>query len=133
MTAVIDACGAVELLLLKEKAGIFYKTLREASIIITPSLYIPELTNTFWKYYSAKMQTKDECEQYILDGINLINEFINTKDIWQEALSEGIKNNHSVYDMFYMVTARRHNGVLITSDSALIKMCKKNHIQVCCR
>ena len=132
MTAVIDVSGAVELLLLKEKAGVFYKALQKASIIITPNLYISELTNTFWKYYSAKMQTKDECEQLIHDGINLINEFISAKDIWQEAFSEGINNNHSIYDMLYMVVARRHDGTLITNDSALAAVCKKYKIKVCC-
>ena len=131
MTVVIDVCGVVELLLLKEKAGIFYKTLREASIIIAPDLYIPELTSTFWKYYSAKMQNKDECVQYICDGINLINEFISTKDIWQEAFSEGINNKHSIHDMLYLVAARRYGGTLITNDSVLASICKKNHVKVC--
>ncbi|MDR2595696.1 MAG: type II toxin-antitoxin system VapC family toxin, partial [Treponema sp.] len=65
-------------------------------------------------------------------GLGMINNFVNAKEIWEEAFSEAINNNHSVYDMFYMVTARRHAGTLVTNDSTLAAVCKKNHVQVCC-
>ena len=131
MTAVIDVCGAMEILLHKEKAGLFNKALQGATIIIAPDLYISELTNTLWKYHSVKTRTKDECLLYINKGIGLIDTFISAKDIWQEAFSEGINNNHSIYDMLYLVVARRHGGTLITNDSALAAICKKSHVKVC--
>ena len=131
MIAVIDACGAVEILLQKEKARKFYRTLQEATFRVTPDLYVSELTNTFWKHHSAKIQTKDECIQLIQDGIDFIDRFIDSKEIWEEAFSEGINNKHSVYNMLYMVTARRNNAILITNDSALAAACKKNHVQIC--
>jgi predicted nucleic acid-binding protein len=64
--------------------------------------------------------------------LDYIDVFIDSKTIWEEAFSEGINHNHSVYDMFYMVAARRHAGILITSDSTLAAICKRNHVQVCC-
>ena len=100
--------------------------------MVAPDLYVTELANTFWKYHVAKMRTKDECLDLIKDGIAYINVFIDSKEIWEEAFSEGINNNHSVYDMFYMVSARRHAGTLITNDSTLAAICKKNNVQVCC-
>ena len=57
--------------------------------------------------------------------------FVNSTEIWQEAFIEGINNNHSIYDMFYLVTARRNNGILITNDSVLAEIARKNHVQVC--
>ena len=132
MITVIDACGAVEILLRKEKAQKFYQTLQEATLRVTSDLYVAELTNALWKYYSAKMQTKDECIQFIRDGIGFIDRFIDSKEIWEEAFAEGINNRHSIYDMLYMVTARRNNGILITNDTTLAAVCKKNRVQVCC-
>jgi len=132
MTAVIDVCGAMEVLLRKEKAGTFSKVLREAALVTAPDLYIAELSNTFWKYHAAKMLNQEECLHYIQDGINLVDEFIDSKEIWREAFSEGIHSRHSIYDMLYMVTARRNGGILITSDSVLAKLCKKGRVQVCC-
>ena len=132
MIAVIDVSGIVEILLQREKNRKFYEILQEADLVITPDLYVSELTNAFWKYYTAKIHTKDECMELIQDGINYIERFIDSKEIWEEALSEGINSKHSIYDMLYMVTARRNNGILITNDSDLATVCKKNHVQICC-
>jgi predicted nucleic acid-binding protein len=131
MIGSIDVCGAMEILLQKEKAEKFSKILQEATLIIAPDLYISELTNTLWKYIRANILTKDECIQYIKDGINYVDKFIDSRELWQEAFSEGIKNNHSIYDMFYMVVARRNDGMLITNDSVLATICKNNNVQIC--
>jgi predicted nucleic acid-binding protein len=130
MIVVIDVCGAMEILLKKEKAGKFNLIMQNAALITAPDLYVSELTNTLWKYHKAKIYTEDECLQYIQDGIKLIDKFIDSKEIWQEAFSEGIKNKHSIYDMFYMVAARRSGGTLITTDSDLAAICKKNHVHL---
>jgi predicted nucleic acid-binding protein len=131
MIAVIDVCGAMEILLQKEKSGKFGKILKESTLVLTPDLYISELTNTLWKYYNAKMLPKDECFQFIQDGINFVDSFIHSKDIWQESFSESVNNNHSVYDMLYMVSTRRNSAILISNDSVLAAICIKNHVQVC--
>jgi predicted nucleic acid-binding protein len=131
MVIIIDASGASELLFNKEKAGKYALMLQNASLILSPDLYVSELTNMLWKYYRARIYTKDECVKYINAGINYIHNFIDSKELWQEAFAEGIKNNHSIYDMFYFVAARRNNAMLLTSDSALSAICEQNHIQVC--
>jgi predicted nucleic acid-binding protein len=63
MIGSIDVCGAMEILLQKEKAEKFSKILQEATLIVAPDLYISELTNTLWKYNRAKILSKDECVQ----------------------------------------------------------------------
>jgi predicted nucleic acid-binding protein len=131
MTGAIDVCGAMEILLQKEKAAKFSKILQDATLIIAPDLYISELTNTIWKYYRVNILTKDECVHYIKDGLNYVDKFVDGKDIWQEAFSEGINNSYSIYDMFYMVVTRRNGGVLITNDLVLAEICKKNNVQIC--
>jgi predicted nucleic acid-binding protein len=62
----------MEILSRKEKAYKFSKILQDAALIMAPDLYIVELTNTIWKYYRANILTKDECVQYIKDGINMV-------------------------------------------------------------
>jgi predicted nucleic acid-binding protein len=131
MTAVIDVSGAMTILLQKEKTEKYQKVLQESTLVIAPDLFVSELTNTFLKYFKTKIFTKEQCIQYIFDGIDYVDIFFNTKDIWQEAFFEGINNNHSIYDMFYLVIAKRHSGILITNDSVLAEICKKNKIPVC--
>jgi len=131
MTGALDVSGAMEILLQKEKADKFSKILRGATLVVAPDLFVSELTNTLWKYCTAKMLPEDECTQYIQDGINFVDTFVDSREIWHEAFAEGIINKHSVYDMLYMVTARRNSGLLITNDSVLAGICKKSHVQIC--
>jgi len=131
MIVSIDVCGAMEILMQREKAEGFGKALQEATLVVAPDLYITELTNTLWKYYRAKLLDKNECVQCIQNGINYVDKFIDGRDLWQEAFFEGINNNHSIYDMFYIVAARRHGGTLLTNDSVLAAICRKNNIQIC--
>ena len=131
MTGVIDVSGAIEILLQRGKAGKFERALQEAAYVIAPDLYISELTNTLWKYYSANQLTEDKCLQYIQKGINLVDRFINSNELWQQAFSEGIHNHHSIYDMFYLAVAKRSGGTLITNDSVLAGIGKKNNVTIC--
>jgi predicted nucleic acid-binding protein len=121
----IDVSAAVQIVLRKEKALKFKEAVDNATSVIAPDLFVPELTNTLWKYQRAKIFSEKECLQYIEKGIKLIDTFINSKDLWQEAFGEGVKNNHPVYDMYYAVAARRNGGILITNDGDLAKICKK--------
>jgi predicted nucleic acid-binding protein len=40
-----------------------------------------------------------------------------------------IKNEHSAYDMFYAVLARRNNSVLVSNDSELLNIAKEMKIE----
>jgi predicted nucleic acid-binding protein len=131
MIAVIDVSAAIEIILQKDKKVRFDSKIKEASWVIAPDLYVSELSNVLWKYYKAKVIMHADCIQYVEDGINLIDDFADGRELWKEALGEGIKNDHSVYDMYYSVLARRNDAVLITNDRSLAKMCKKLKIEVC--
>jgi predicted nucleic acid-binding protein len=125
----IDVSGAAQILLKTEKALKFKEAVDNATAVIAPDLFIPELTNTLWKYQRAKIFSEDECLQYIERGIKLIDNFVDSKDFWKEAFGEGVRNSHSIYDIYYAVIARRNDGVLITNDGDLAKICKKLSIK----
>jgi predicted nucleic acid-binding protein len=128
--AVLDVSGAIQILLRKQKAPMFKEALETSDAILSPDLFVPELANTLWKYCRAKELTAEKCHQYMDEGINLVDQFIDSKEIWQEAFDEGIKNKHPVYDMCYAVTARRNGAVLVTNDGDLAKICKKQKIGI---
>ncbi|GHV17330.1 hypothetical protein FACS189493_4750 [Spirochaetia bacterium] len=126
MTVVLDVSGAAQVVFNnKEKHAKFQKVLDGADMIIAPDLYISELTNTLWKYYRARVYDYEKCCQYIQAGISLIDEFIDSKVLWQEAFKEGTLHDHPIYDMYYAILARRRDGILITNDGELAKLCKK--------
>ena len=130
MTAVLDVSAAIEILLQKEKKELFNATYEKASWVIAPDLYIAEISNVLWKYYKSGLISHMECIQYVEDGIELIDDYFPSKELWKEALGEGIKNTHSIYDMYYTVLARRNDATLITNDSKLSLICNKLNIDV---
>ena len=130
MTAVLDVSAAIEILLQKEKEELFNTTYEKASWVIAPDLYIAELSNVLWKYYKSGLISHIECIQYVEDGIELIDDYFPSKELWKEALGEGIKNTHSIYDMYYAVLARRNDATLITNDNKLSMVCNKLNIEV---
>jgi predicted nucleic acid-binding protein len=130
MTVVLDVSAAIEILLQKEKKMLFSSMYEKASWVIAPDLYIAELSNVLWKYHKAGIISHIECNQYVEDGIDLIDDYFPSKELWKEALGEGIKNTHSVYDMYYAVLARRNDATLITNDSKLSLICNKLNIEV---
>jgi predicted nucleic acid-binding protein len=72
-----------------------------------------------------------ECTRYTETGINLVDDYCELDDLWKEAQGEGIKNDHSVCDMYYAVLARRNDAVLITNDRDLASLCRNLKILVC--
>ena len=131
MISILDVSGAIQIILEKEKAEKFDRAINESDWVIAPDLYVSEISNVLWKYHKAKIISHDNCIQYVEDGIRMIDDYIEAKDLWKEALGEGIRNDHSIYDMYYVVLARRNDARLITNDGALAKLCKKIGVTVC--
>jgi predicted nucleic acid-binding protein len=131
MIVVLDVSAAIEIILQKEKKELFNSVYKKGTWIIAPDLFVAEITNVLWKYHKAKVITHEDCIQYVQDGIDLVDDFIDARELWKESLSEGIKNNHSIYDMYYSVLARRNDAVLITNDGPLADICRKLSIEVC--
>ena len=125
MIAVVDVSAAMEILLHKEQGTAFSAVLMDASWVIAPELYIAELANVLWKYHRSKALSHAACVQYVEQGIALIDDFVEGGHLWKEALAEGMKHGHSVYDMYYVILARRNDAVLLTRDGALLKLCNK--------
>jgi predicted nucleic acid-binding protein len=131
MIVVLDVSAAIEIILQKDKKDLFDTVYKRGTWIIAPDLFVAEITNVLWKYHKAKVITHEDCIQYVQDGIDLVDDFIDPRELWKESLAEGIKNNHSIYDMYYSVLARRNDAVLITNDGPLADICKKLKIEVC--
>ncbi len=131
MIVVLDVSAAIEILFQKAKQEKFNDIYKKGTWIIAPDVFIAEITNVLWKYYKAKVLSHEDCIQYVQDGIDMIDDFIDARELWKESLAEGIRNNHSIYDMYYSVLARRNDAVLITNNGPLAEICKKLNIDVC--
>ena len=125
MIAVLDTSAAVEVVLKRESAALFSHFLAEADLVIAPNILIAEATNVFWKYQKLSNYTYDECEKSIDHIVSLPDEYVNERDLYLESFKLGCMLDHSIYDMIYLVLARRNNATLLTMDQRLVTSAKK--------
>ncbi len=130
MIIVLDASGAIEIALERENSTRFMNYLKNASVILAPDIYISEVTNVFWKYSRFAQFTDEICLKGIDFCIDLIDDFIDSRDLWREAYFEGVRNKSSPYDMFYLVTARRNYGLIISMDKKLNLLAEKENLLI---
>ena len=65
MIIVLDVSAAIEIILKKEKKEKFDSAFQSASWVISPDLYVSEITNVLWKYHKANIINHDDCLQYV--------------------------------------------------------------------
>ena len=119
MIIVLDASAAIEIALNLENAELFKRAIDSADIVIAPDTYPSEICNVFWKYSSYNALDSMKYEKVIDYCIDLIDDYIATKFLCREVFGESTKNKHPVYDLFYLVLARRYNASLMTRDKKM--------------
>jgi predicted nucleic acid-binding protein len=130
MTVVLDASAAVEIALGNGNASVFLDHLKKADVIISPDTFISEVTNVFWKYRKFSQFSDESCLKGIEFCISLVDDFINSRELWREAYSEGMMNQSSTYDMFYLVAARRNSGRIISMDKKLNSIAERAGLRI---
>ncbi len=130
MTVVLDASGAVEIALENSRSEQFKEILQGADLIIAPNTFVSEVTNVFWKYRKFSNFSDEICLSGIEFCINLIDDFIDSRELWRESYFEGIRNQSTTYDMFYLVTARRNSGAVISMDKKLNAIAEREGLKI---
>lgn len=129
MNLVLDASAAIEMALNRQGAEKLSKILEDASLVISSDLYKAEAANVIWKYCRAGHLKLDRGLQLLDICRNLVDQYIDIQDNFEEALCEAARLNHSVYDMLYLTLARRNGAALVTMDKRLRELALENGIQ----
>jgi len=131
MIIILDTCAAIEVVLAKPRASLFVETLAQAEWVIAPDSFISEASNVFWKYHQFEQLPIKICETALEKSIQLVDDFVDSKVLYQEAFSLACSLKQPVYDALFLVLARRHNGVLMTLDKRMMKGASKSSIHTC--
>lgn len=131
MILVLDASAAVEIVLQRDSAQRLAKAVREADWVIAPTLFVVEVNNVFWKYQKFVDYPYPDCERDIEQTIALPDQYINEIDLYREAFKLGCTLDHPIYDMLYVVLARRNSARLLTMDKKLIMAARKAGVESC--
>jgi len=130
MIVVLDASAGIEIALSRENAPLYEEKLESASKVITSELYKAETANVLWKYHKAGLLTKEAALQRLKYCDELIDEYVDISSNNEEALVEGIRIGHSVYDLLYFTLARRNGALLLTRDKRLKEAAIGNGVEV---
>jgi len=130
MKVMLDASAAMEIALNNERSEAFKKYILESDLILAPDIFPSEITNVFWKYTRFSNMPTEICEKGILYCIDLVDDFLETRNLCVEVFSESIRASHSAYDLFYLVLARRNNAVLISRDKKLKQLAKEMNVRI---
>jgi len=128
MIVVLDVSAAAEILLHRGDSERVSRRVAEAEWVLVPSLYTSELCNVFWKYHHFHSLPREACERAIMQGLALPDTVVNDHDLHREAFAMACLCRRPVYDMFYLVLARRQSARLLTMDNELRALAVKHDV-----
>lgn len=122
MRTVLDASAAANIILRTDLAPVLIEKLGQGRLVIAPTLFHGEVANTLWKYVRCGDLDKDTALARYAEAIGLVDVFEADESLTTEALSAAIRYNHPVYDLLYVILARRHGCRIMTVDKRLITL-----------
>jgi len=130
MRLVLDASAAVRLVMRAEAVETLLEHVSDASVVVSPSLYASEVANALWKYVKSDNLTLELALERYAEAIDLIDDFTPDWELTTEALTEATRYQHPVYDMLYVILARRSGCAILTMDRRLSTLVKNMGITV---
>jgi len=119
MICVVDSSAAVEIVLKKSGAVDLINRIIVADRVIAPALFYAETGNVFRKYIQGGFLDQEQGMKLYRTAIGIVDEFADIAELNEEAVREAIRLSHSVYDLLYLVLARRNGAKLLTCDKKL--------------
>ncbi|MCB2264102.1 MAG: type II toxin-antitoxin system VapC family toxin [Candidatus Thiosymbion ectosymbiont of Robbea hypermnestra] len=119
MRLVLDASAAVRLVMRAVTAERLLKAVADAAVVIAPSLYVSEVANALYKYVRAGDLDMDTALERYEEAMDLVDDFTPDRELTTEALTEAARYGHPVYDLLYVVLARRSGSTVLTLDQRL--------------
>ena len=130
MIYVLDTCAAFEIAFHGPKYSLFMNAVAGAEKVIAPTLFDSEVTNVLWKYARNGAVDEENARKTLAYILQIVDEYTDTSELAIEALHEGIRLGHSIYDMFYLVLARHNGAALLTTDKKLKALAKTMGVSV---
>ena len=130
MNLVIDASAAVSLVLGIPVSENFYAPLDQAELVMSPDLFVAEVSNAIWKYRKAGLLPLDRCETALEQALSLPDQLEASFGLHREAFVLAVRHLHSVYEALHLVLARRNNAAILTLDRRLAELARKLEIDV---
>ena len=125
---VLDSSAAVEALRNTDEGAAIRSVLGNNEPVVSCDLLRVEVASVLRKFVLTRQISTREASEHLDEAISFIDTFHSIASLQTEALAESIRLEHSVYDMFYFVLARRTQGTLFTTDMQLLKLSEQHGV-----
>ena len=96
---------------------------------LAPEFFCIEAAQTAWKFVHVGALDPSKAATMLRATVNCVDELVDNGNLIDEALSEASRLDHSVYDMMYLVLARRTASPLLTCDRKLAALCEAVNVE----
>lgn len=120
---VLDCSAAVAIVRGTAEGNALRALILPDEAVLAPTLLHAETSSVFARYHRAGLCDAKTARAYAEKTLLLADEFIDDATLQREALAEALRLNHSPYDLFYLVAARRNAATLFTLDKKLRALC----------
>lgn len=126
---VLDSSAACDMVRKTEEGMAFRALMLSEEKVISCELLRAEVVSIFRKLCRRGLIPIEKVQSFLAESTSLVNKYYSIQELQEEVLSESIRLDHSSYDMFYFVLARRFGATLFTLDRKLIRLCEEQGVQ----
>jgi predicted nucleic acid-binding protein len=126
MIIVLDASAALEIVMNRKWSLEFKEDLLGCEKVIAPSLYQAEVASALSMHVKNDDISLSQAQVLLSDATELIDGFHSIEGESVQALSESVRLNHSIYDMYYLMFSRKYGAHLLTMDKRLKTLAHKD-------
>ncbi len=120
---VMDTSVALEIAMGSSDGISFQSLMMEQEVCVAPSFFRVEMANAVRSQVSRGLIPARGAIDLYNRSLDLMDVFWPSEDLFPEALTEAIRLNHLVYDIVYLVLARRLGATLLSKDKRLNELC----------
>ena len=125
---VLDASAAVEISRETEMGKLMSSFLYAGERVCAPEYFPTEVGSALTKYVRANLMAPEEAMGRLRTAVALVDDYVATSELYEEAFVESLRLEHPIYDLLYLVLARRNACALFTCDKRLRTLCRKTGV-----
>jgi len=128
---VLDTDAAIAIAKGDAQGELFRSFIENSDEVICSEIMLIECAHVAQKYVKAQAINSSTAKEWLVFIQGLVDRVYSVQPDVLESLHEALRLNHSPYDIFPLILAKRYNATLVSLDQKLINLCVSEGLSVC--
>lgn len=124
MRLIVDASVAIKWVVQESDRDAARAYVSDAHELLAPDFLLVEASNILWKKFTRNQIDQSQARRALKELSVTFDEFLQTRDLVDQALSLSVRLGHPAYDCMYVAASEQHDGILLTADTGLVSALK---------